>query len=127
MGWIGSAGVLWIDGITFGVSALVIAWIKVTETRGNSKVNLPQVFADLKAGLDFLKTNSTVQTVTLIGLVINFGLVPLSVFQTPYVYDYLKMGPEILSLIKVLRVAGMMIGAAVTPKLLGLSKAWLSI
>lgn len=106
---------------------MAIAWIKTGESRGNSKVNLSQVFADFKAGLSFLKTSRTVQTVSLIGLVINFGLMPLSVFQTPYVYDYLKMGPEILSLIKVLMVAGMMSGAAFTPKLLGISKARLCI
>ena len=48
---------------------------------------------------------------------INFGIMPLTVFQTPYVSDYLKMGPETLSYIKILMSVGMMTGAALLPKL----------
>jgi len=70
----------------------------------------------------FLKNSGTVQVISIIGLVINFGLMPLSVFQTPYVSDYLHMGPETLSYIKILMIVGMMLGAAVTPKLLRFPK-----
>lgn len=41
--------------------------------------------------------------------------------------DYLKMGPEVLSYIKILMILGMMSGAAIAPKLLMLAKAKLSI
>ena len=47
----------------------------------------------------------------------------MSVFQTPYVDDYLKMGPEMLSYIKILMVIGMMSGAAIAPKLFRFPKA----
>lgn len=70
-----------------------------------------------------MKSNRTVQIIGLMGLLINFGLMPLSVFQTPYVYDYLQMGPEVLSYIKILMVLGMMTGAALAPKLVKNSKA----
>ena len=88
---IGSAGVLWIDAATFAVSAVVIATISVAETRGNGKIDIRRIVADFKDGLAFLKRSKTVQVISIIGLVINFGLMPLSVFQTPYVNDYLKM------------------------------------
>ena len=125
--WIGATGVLWIDAATFAVSAVVIALIQVSETRGNGKIDVRRIADDFKEGLSFLKKSKTVQVVSIIGLVIDFGLAPLSVFQTPYVHDYLKMGPEVLSYIKILMILGMMSGAAVAPKLLTLGKAKLSI
>ena len=67
------------------------------------------------------------QIITLIALVINFGLMPLTSFQTPYVSDYLQMGPEILSYIKILMIVGMMSGAAIAPKLIIFSRAKLDM
>lgn len=121
--WIGSAGVLWIDAVTFAVSAVLIATIKAKEARGSGRIDTHQIFLDFKDGLIFLKGSKPVQIVTAIGIVINFGLMPLSVFQTPYVNDYLQMGPETLSYIKILMVIGMMGGAAAAPKLLRFPKA----
>ena len=125
--WIGAAGVLWIDAVTFAVSAVVIALIQVSETRGNGRIDVRRIATDFKDGLFFLRKSKTVQVVSIIGLVIDFGLAPLSVFQTPYVYDYLKMGPEVLSYIKILMILGMMSGAAIAPKLFTLRKAKLSV
>lgn len=124
---IGTAGVLWIDAATFAVSAAVIGTIQVSETCGTGKLDVRQVLTDFKSGMAFLKESKTVQIISLIGLAINFGLMPLSVFQTPYVNDYLKMGPEMLSYIKILMIVGMMTGAAVTPKLLSVTKARLCV
>lgn len=121
--WIGAAGVLWIDAVTFLISAIVIATIHISEehtSKGNEKNH---VMTDFKEGLSFLMGCKAVQVISLIGLVINFGLMPLSVFQTPYVSDYLNMGPEVLSHIKILMMGGMMSGAAITPKLLRFQKS----
>ena len=71
--WIGAAGVLWIDAATFAVSAIVIAWIQVSETRGEGKIDIGRVAADFKEGLSFLMKNKTVQVVSIIGLVIDLA------------------------------------------------------
>lgn len=123
---IGSAGVLWIDAITFAVSAIVIAAIRFDEKHNVKKIDTRQIFLDFKDGLSFLKKSKTVQIISIIGLAINFGLMPLSVFQTPYVSDYLNMGPETLSYIKILMIIGMMTGAALAPKLLRFKKSHIS-
>ena len=115
--WVGASGALWIDAITFLLSAGIIALIKYQEEKPSEVRSAKIVFSDFAAGLRFVKTNKAMQTVALIGLLINFGIMPLSVFQTPYVSDYLKMGPTVLSYIKILMTLGMMIGAAVLPKL----------
>ncbi|MCM1236023.1 MAG: MFS transporter [Ruminococcus flavefaciens] len=121
--WTGLAGALWIDAATFAISAAVIAAIKVPETCGKGRIEIRHIFTDFKDGISFLRENRVVQTISVIGLAVNFGLMPLSLFQTPYVNDYLKMGPEMLSYIKILMIAGMMAGAAVAPKLLKRTKA----
>lgn len=120
--WIGSAGVLWIDAATFGISAVMIASIQVKERPKMGNIHPRQILGDFRDGISFLKGSKSVQVITVIGIVINFGLMPLSVFQTPYVSDYLKMGPEMLSYIKILMILGMMGGAAAAPKLTRFSK-----
>lgn len=125
--WIGSAGVLLIDAATFLASAVLISTIKVKEQRGTKKIGIRQVFSDFKGGLSFLRGSKTVQIISLIGLVINFGLMPLSVFQTPYVVDYLHKDAGVLSYIKILMIVGMMLGAFVTPKLLKVPKGKLCV
>lgn len=124
---IGPAGVLWIDAVTFVISAAVISTIRLTEVRGSEKISARGIFSDFKDGFVFLKKTPAVQIISAVGVVINFGLMPLSVFQTPYVSDYLNMGAEMLSYIKVLMMAGMMVGAAVTPRLLCFKKGRISI
>ena len=115
--WVGASGALWIDAITFLLSAGIIALIRYKDEKPSETRSAQTVFDDFASGLRFIKTNKAVQTVALIGLPINFGIMPLSVFQTPYVSDYLEMGPTVLSYIKILMTLGMMIGAAVLPKL----------
>ncbi|MCD7750297.1 MAG: MFS transporter [Lachnospiraceae bacterium] len=127
---IGSAGVLVIDAVTFFISAVLILWIRVTEnnkTDETKDVNLNQIFSDFKEGISFLKGSRIVQMISVIGLVINFGLMPLTVFQTPYVSDYLNMGAGMLSYIKILMMVGMMVGAFVTPRLLKFKKGNLCV
>ena len=115
--WIGASGALWIDAITFLLSALMISSIRYRDEKANEVRSVKAISKDFAAGLRFVKASKAVQTIALIGLLINFGIMPLSVFQTPYVSDYLQMGPSVLSYIKILMTVGMMIGAAVLPKL----------
>lgn len=125
--WVGAAGVLAIDAATFFVSAVLISTIRVREKQEAKALTAGQVFADFKGGLSFLKESKTVQMISLVGLVINFGLMPLSVFQTPYVVEYLHKDAGVLSYIKILMIVGMMLGAFVTPKLLKIPKGRLCV
>lgn len=114
---IGASGALCIDAVTFLLSACIIGLIQYRDEKPAEIRLVYSVFSDFTEGLSFVKTTKAVRTVALVGLLINFGIMPLFVFQTPYVSDYLKMGPTILSYIKILMILGMMIGAALLPKL----------
>lgn len=110
---LGAAGALWIDAATF----LIIWSIRYQENLQDAKQTVKGVIQDFAEGFRFIRASRTIQTVSLIGLLINFGIMPLTVFQTPYVSDYLKMGPETLSYIKILTSVGMITGSALLPKL----------
>lgn len=114
---IGTDGVLGIDMVTFLVSAFLIFSIKDNESIQEGKMELHGIISGFREGMQFFKEQKTIQLVCLIGLFINFGIMPLSVFQTPYVSDYLLMGPEMLSFIKILMALGMSAGAFIVPKM----------
>jgi len=129
-GWIisviGSSGALLIDMISFFMSALLIFSIRDKEILKESDKTIRDIFNGFKEGISFFKSNATIQILALIGLLINFGIMPLSVFQTPYVSDYLKMGPEMLSVIKICMVLGMSAGAFLVPKITKIKRASLA-
>ena len=114
---IGAVGALWIDAATFLISSAIIWSIRYKENLQGAKQTVKGVIQDFAEGFRFIRASRTIQTVSLIGLLINFGIMPLTVFQTPYVSDYLKMGPETLSYIKILTSVGMITGSALLPKL----------
>lgn len=123
---IGAAGALWIDALTFLGSGTMICFIRYKELGQRAGISVKNIGNDFKVGLHYIRDNKIIQTIGLIGLLINFGIMPLSVFQTPYVSDYLQMGPEVLSYIKVLMSVGMMCGAALVPKLEKVTEAALA-
>lgn len=114
---LGAGGALWIDAATFLISSVIIWSIRYQENLQGAKQTVKDVLRDFAEGFRFIRASRTIQTVSLMGLLINFGIMPLTVFQTPYVSDYLKMGPETLSYIKILTSVGMITGSALLPKL----------
>ena len=114
---LGAAGALWIDAATFLISSAIIWSIRYQENLQDAKQTVKGVIQDFAEGFRFIRASRTIQTVSLIGLLINFGIMPLTVFQTPYVSDYLKMGPETLSYIKIHTTVAMITGSALLPKL----------
>ncbi len=115
--WVGAAGALWVDAATFLISAVLLSFVRYIEERKKQIQEKMSVGQDFSDGLAYIRRTPNIQVIALIGLLINFGIMPLTVFQTPYVSDYLAMGPETLSYIKILMSVGMMLGAAFLPKI----------
>ena len=123
----GTEGALMIDVITFFLSALLILLIKIDEPVNKAKGRFLDIWNGFKDGIAFIKVEKRLLIIFTIGVMINFCLMSLTVFQTPYVSDYLLRGPETLSLMKISMVVGMGAGAAITPKIMRLGNRILVI
>lgn len=114
---VGSHGALIIDAATFILSAVIIGFIRVKELL-KDPIKLPKtVKEDFFAGLCYIWTTKMLLAIIILGMFMNFGMVPLNVLGTAYVVDSLKAGPQFLSFIHLALVAGMGLGAFITPKL----------
>ena len=117
IGLIGSTSVLLIDAVSFLICAACIATIRVTEeTTGTAEKN--SYFRELKAGVAYAFNSSVVRMLLMLGMFLNFSAIPLNSFQTVFVADTLKMGPELLSAGGVAMTAAMGFGAFAVPHLL---------
>jgi DHA3 family macrolide efflux protein-like MFS transporter len=110
-------GALLIDAATFFLSALIIAFIRASETVDKKAIQLRDVWGGLKDGFVYLWPQKLLVAMLMTGMMMNFVMVPLNVFATAYVVDFLKAGAEVLSLIEVVLVGGMALGSFITPKL----------
>lgn len=117
---IGADGALWIDAGTFLISAALIGWIRVANDEpSKEKTDLKAVISDFNEGFRFTLRNEALITITLIGIFINGGLMPISVFKVPFVSSFLNLGPEALSALGVANTLGMTFGSFIVPKIKG--------
>ena len=114
---IGVAGAIWIDVSTFFISALLIFLMRIKEDAHREKLDFSALKDGFRAGFGFLKSEKLIQALLFVGMLINFCVIPLNVFATPYIVDTLNFGPEMLSGMNLGMVAGMGIGSFIMPKL----------
>ena len=114
---LGCQGALLIDAATFFLSALIIGFIRVKETLPEEKVNLKSTAKSFLEGLSLIRTSRVLVVLLLIGAMMNFMFVPLSVYSAPFIADYLKGGAETLSLINIVLVLALGLGSFVAPKI----------
>ena len=124
---IGSHGALLIDAGTFFISSIIITTIRADEQPKQKKIGTVSIFHQFTDGLRFVKANPLLVAMLLLGMFMNFGMVPMSALGTAYIVDDLKGGPGVLSAFQVALVSGMALGSFVTPKLRTISKKRLFI
>jgi MFS transporter, DHA3 family, macrolide efflux protein len=114
---VGSHGALMIDAATFVLSAVIIGFIRIKAVVKDTIKSHKTVKEDFTAGLHYIWTTKMLLAIIILGMFMNFGMVPLNVLSTAYVVDSLKAGPQFLSFMHLALVAGMGLGAFITPKL----------
>ena len=117
----GCQGALLIDGATFFLSALIIAFIRIKEDLPEEKVSLKSTAQSFVAGLSLIKTSRVLVVLLLIGAMMNFMFVPLNAYAAPFIADYLKGGAETLSIINITLVLSLGLGSFVAPKITRIS------
>lgn len=108
---IGISGAIFIDGLTFFTAALMVSFIKVSETiKDISDLTFSEYFTDLKSGLLFIKNHSIILISITLFAVVNFCVAPINVLEPVFVKDVLKSGPEFQSVLGICTAVGMIVG-----------------
>jgi len=118
---IGCQGALLIDAATFFLSALIIGFIRVKEILPEEKISFQTTAQSFLEGLSLIRTSRVLVVLLLIGAMMNFMFVPLNVYATPFIVDYLKGGAEMLSIINIVLVVALGLGSVVAPKITRIS------
>lgn len=115
---IGTAGAIYIDMLTFILSAVIILSITYkTQPVTVSTAQKTHFITELKEGLNYLLNNKILKYFAISSLFLNGILVPFNSLQAPLVSDILLSGEMMLSVLSVGLMLGMIIGASLYPTL----------
>ena len=111
IGSLGISGAIFIDGVTFFVAAIFIAFIKINEEKIKDLIfSIDSYFNDLKEGFNFVRKSAFVLKLIILAALCNFFVTPINVLEAVYVKDIIKGGPDALSYIGVGFMVGSMLG-----------------
>ena len=114
IGLIGIGWAIFIDALTFFLSALIIFCIHMPKIQKTA--DHPPVLHQFKEGMRYIQKHSTILINCIIASVMNICLVPFNSLQSALVSDLYGMGSEVLSIIGVSLSIGMISGSLVYPK-----------
>lgn len=117
---IGISGAIYIDMITFILSAFVILFLKVKEINlQKQKFATKEYFETFTDGINYLKNERVISFFLLLTLFMNAVLVPCNSLQAPLVSEIFSGGAEVLSIMSISTTVSMLLGSIVYPKLDG--------
>ncbi len=114
--WVGASGAILLDGITFLISALLIATIQyhnISISQQNKAANYIQMTIE---GMKFLWTQKSLLLICVICGLINASVIPFDSLQAAYINLYFEEKVQVLSAISIAISLGMLFGAAVYQK-----------
>lgn len=115
---IGTAGAIYVDMITFLLSAFIIMLVNTKEqSLQKQKFDAKEYMATFSDGLKYVKRNTTIMFFCGVAIFLNAILVPIDSLQAPLARDILMGGAEILSVLGIALTLGMMLGTAFYPML----------
>lgn len=110
LGKIGAMGAIFIDGITFLVSAIIIITICYEDTSVR-KVEGSNYLSAVKDGFKFLIKQGQLLLICIICALINAIVVPFDSLQAAYISLYFEGNTYIMSLISIALAVGMILGS----------------
>ncbi|HAX73697.1 MAG TPA: hypothetical protein DCY20_09275 [Firmicutes bacterium] len=110
----GIAGALFIDGLTFFISCLIMSTVKIPKTMLEGYTfTIKEYFSNLKEGISFI-TSKYMFVFCMIGLpLMNFLITPINVLEPVYANEIMKAGPEAMSMIGMGLTLGMILGGII--------------
>lgn len=113
---IGTAGAIYIDMITFILSAVIIMAVN-TKEQGlqHQNFNAKEYMATFHEGLVYVKKDNLIKFFICICVFLNAMLVPFNSLQAPLTNEVLHGGAEVLSILGISLTVGMLAGSAFYP------------
>lgn len=112
---LGIPAAIFIDGLTFFISSILISFLKINEDESKKEpLNIKTYFENLKEGFSYVKKDTLLFIIILLGAFANFCLAPISVLMPAFVKETLKGGANGLSLIAAGFSIGMIVGGIIT-------------
>lgn len=113
---IGTSGAIYVDMVTFLLSAFIISAAKIAETdSGKMKFDQREYFQTLKSGFSYVKASRVLRFLMVYCVFLNAILVPINSLQAPLASEVLNGGAEVLSVIGIGVTIGMILGAFTFP------------
>lgn len=116
IGLIGVSGVIILDGLTFIVSAILIACITIPSDSSEPSTHFKQTntqpttyFQEFKVGFQFIASHRLLIIIMFVAVFVNFCLTPFNVLNTVYVKELLHAGPMGLSILGIALMTGMIV------------------
>jgi MFS family permease len=117
--WVGAAGLVLFDGVTFVFSALCAAFARVPSpaprVRAGLRESARSYLQDMRAGLEWLARHPRLRSLIVAFAAVNFLFTPVFVLLPVYVKDALREGPEWYGFLLAAAGAGAVAGAAAAP------------
>lgn len=115
---IGTAGAIYVDMVTFILSALIILTVRTKEENlQKQKFDAKEYIHTFREGISYAINEKTVLFFCGIAVYLNAILVPLNSLQAPLTNEILGGGAEVLSILGISITIGMMLGTLVYPML----------
>lgn len=112
---VGFSGAIFIDGLTFFISAIIIFSLKIKEHEPVKKsLGVKSYITDLLEGLNTIKNMPVILIVVLLFGFINFFLAPINILLPAYATDILYATPKEYSLISLALPIGVILGGLIT-------------
>lgn len=114
---IGSAGAIYVDMVTFVLSALLTLSLQLQEDvqKDSNGFSLSGYFEDLKGGFTYCASKKRLVAITMMVLFLNGILVPLNSLQTPMVKELFHGNVWYLSLFGTVFSVSMLLGSVIYP------------
>ncbi len=120
---IGTAGAIYVDMVTFILSALIIAAVHSREDKLEKvKFQAAEYKETLFDGMKYVRKRKIVMVLVIVCIFLNGILVPFNSLQAPLCSEILCGGAEVLSIIGITLMLGMVLGSITYPMVSGMLK-----